>query len=211
LVLGFGLDKILHRTNRAAEAMGVSIGVVLLSAGVSITMGFSLILTCLVMGMMVANRHKPHSRHIRHTVEQAGPVIFVLFFTLIGARFQISQLPAMGLIGIMYVVARSVGKLAGAWLGGNISNSSKLVRDNLGFGLMAQAGIAIGLSLAASRRFTGLGDEGAAFGALIISTITATTFIVQLFGPLSIKFAIHRAGEIGKAILPTEDEEIQTI
>jgi Kef-type K+ transport system membrane component KefB len=37
-------------------------------------------------------------------------------------------------------------------------------------------------------------------GKLIINVITATTFVVQIIGPIAVKFAITRAGEVGKAI-----------
>jgi hypothetical protein len=36
---------------------------------------------------------------------------------------------------------------------------------------------------------------------LIINVITATTFVVQIVGPICVKFAISRAGEIGQATL----------
>jgi hypothetical protein len=36
---------------------------------------------------------------------------------------------------------------------------------------------------------------------LIINVITATTFVVQVIGPVCVKLAISRAGEIGRASL----------
>jgi hypothetical protein len=53
--------------------------------------------------------------------------------------------------------------------------------------------------MACCTRFTPLGPDGEALGSLIISVITATTFIVQIFGPIGVKLAISRAGEIGMA------------
>ena len=41
--------------------------------------------------------------------------------------------------------------------------------------------------------------HGNHLGTLIISVITATTFLVQMVGPIVVKFAILRAGEMGKA------------
>jgi Kef-type K+ transport system membrane component KefB len=125
----------------------------------------------------------------------------VLFFTLVGARFQIDLLPAMGLLGLAYVVLRSAGKYFGAWLGGTLGGAEPTVRDNLGLGLLSQAGVAIGLALASARRFSAYGEEGQLLGALIINVITATTFVVQIVGPICVKIAIGRAGEIGRATL----------
>jgi Kef-type K+ transport system membrane component KefB len=205
LILGVGmgllLDRIMCRMKVQHDAMAVSIGFVLLCVGLSEALGFSLILTTMILGMVVVNRCPEHGRHIRFTIEQAGPVIYVLFFTLVGARFQISLLPSMGLVGVAYVLLRSGGKFLGAWVGGYMGGAEPTVRDNLGLGLLSQAGVAIGLALASSRRFSVYGDEGQALGALVINVITATTFVVQIVGPICVKLAIRRAGEIGQATL----------
>ena len=199
IAAGHILDQFLRRMKSHHDAMAVSIGFVLLVAGVSIALDFSLILTTMVLGMVVVNSSPEHARRIRYTIEQAGPVIYVLFFTLVGARFQISTIPTMGLLGLVYILLRSSGKIFGAWLGGSVGGAVPTVRDNLGFGLLSQAGVAIGLALASASRFSKLGDEGIALGALVINVITATTFVVQIIGPIFVKFAITRAGEVGKA------------
>ena len=205
LLLGFGLgfilDRILCRMKTHHDAMAISIGFVLLGVGISESLGLSLILTSMSMGFLLVNRHESHARHIRFTIEQAGPVIYVLFFALIGARLEIKSLPAMGTLGIVYILLRSLGKFGGAWLGGRLGGAEPVVRQNLGFGLLSQAGVAIGLALAASSRFAESGEEGEALGSLILGVITATTFVVQIIGPIFTKLAISRAGEIGRAKL----------
>ncbi len=198
-VLGLLLDRIMCRMKVQHDAMAVSIGFVFLCVGLSQALGFSLILTTMILGLVVVNRCAEHGRHVRFTIEQAGPVIYVLFFTLVGARFQISLLPSMGLLGVAYVVLRSAGKFGGAWLGGTVGRAPATVRDNLGLGLLSQAGVAIGLALASAARFSVHGEEGQALGALIINVITATTFVVQVIGPIGVKLAIRRAGEVGRA------------
>jgi hypothetical protein len=61
--------------------------------------------------------------------------------------------------------------------------------------LFSQAGVAIGLALAASHELERFGADAAELGHNIIAIITATTFIVQLVGPPFIKYAIVKAGE----------------
>jgi hypothetical protein len=68
-------------------------------------------------------------------------------------------------------------------------------------GLLSQAGVAMGLAIASGDRFSNLGSEGAALSELIINVICATTFIVQIIGPIFVKLAITRAGEVGQAKL----------
>lgn len=201
VIAGLLLSSIMQRMTSFHDSMAISIGFVFLAVGFSETLGLSLILSSMVMGITVVNRSPEHGKRIRFTIEQAGPVIYVLFFTLVGARFQLALLPTMGLIGITYVLLRSLGKFGGAWIGGRIGNAPAIVRDNLGLGLLSQAGVAIGLALNCECRFAELGPEGQALGSLVLSVITATTFIVQIVGPIGVKLAIQRAGEIGKARL----------
>jgi Kef-type K+ transport system membrane component KefB len=199
LAAGLLLDLIMRHMRSHHDAMAVSIGFVFLCVGLSDAVGFSLILTTMVMGITVVNRSPEHGRHIRYTIEQAGPVVYVLFFALVGARFQISLLSTMGTLGVAYVLLRSVGKITGAWVGGTLGRALPAVRQNLGFGLLSQAGVAIGLAMASYERFCECGPEGEELGFTIISVITATTFVVQIFGPIGVKFAITRAGEVGRA------------
>jgi Kef-type K+ transport system membrane component KefB len=199
ITAGLLLNTIMQHMKSFHDSMAISIGFVFLSVGLSETLGLSMILTSMVMGITVVNRSPEHGRRIRFTIEQAGPVIYVLFFTLVGARFQLSLLPSMGLLGIAYVLLRSVGKFSGAWIGGRVGGAEPVVRDNLGLGLLSQAGVAIGLALNCECRFAELGPEGQVLGSLVLSVITATTFIVQIIGPIGVKFAIQRAGEIGQA------------
>jgi len=193
------LNFILGKMKSLHDSMAISIGFVFLCVGLSEALGFSLILTTMVMGFVVVNFDGENGRSIRFTIEQAGPVIYVLFFALVGARFQIGLLPTMGLLGLAYVILRSTGKYIGAWFGGSVGGAEPQVRSYLGLGLLSQAGVAIGLAIASGNRFSAFGPEGEALGTLIISVITATTFIVQIFGPIGVKYAITRAGEVGQA------------
>ena len=180
--------------------MAISIGFVFLSVGLSVTLGMSLILTTMTIGLILINRSPERGYRIRYTVEQAGPVLYVLFFALIGARFQFSLIPTMGLLGLVYILMRTIGKYAGARIGGQLGGAIPAVYKNLGLGLLSQAGVAVGLAISTGTRFLSYGEEGAALGFLIINVITASTFLVQIIGPICVKLAITRAGEVRKGI-----------
>lgn len=190
---------------RQHDAMAICIAAVFVAAGLSISFDLSLILTTMIMGVTVVNLNADNGHYIRFTIEHAGPVIYVLFFALVGARFDISLLPEMGALGVAYMTLRIIGKYAGAWFGGVLSGTTPVVRNNLGLGLLSQAGVAIGLGLECSDRFAELGPEGQELGSLVLSVVTATTFVVQLIGPLMVKVAISRAGEIGRAVDETQE------
>jgi Kef-type K+ transport system membrane component KefB len=170
---------------------------VLLVAGLAETFHVSLILATMTMGVVVANLKSDNSQYAHCVIERVGPLAYILFFVLVGARLQVSLLPQMGILGLAYLLLRTVGKFGGAWLGAWLGRAVPTVRNHLGFGLLSQAGVAIGLALSVANRFDAYGEAGVQLGKTTINVITATTFIVQIVGPIMVKFAITRAGEIG--------------
>ncbi|TRO52705.1 cation:proton antiporter [Candidatus Bathyarchaeota archaeon] len=209
-VMSLLLDQLLTRIRGQHDGMAISIGFIFLSVGLSVTLGMSLILTTMAIGFILINRSPEHGYRIRYTVEQAGPVLYVLFFALIGARFQLSLIPTMGVLGLIYVVLRTVGKYFGARVGGELGRAEPLVCKNLGLGLLSQAGVAVGLAINTGTRFLSYGTQGEALGYLIINVITASTFLVQIIGPICVKLAITRAGEIGKGRGTIDDWATET-
>lgn len=203
VVLGWVLNLAMlrfHLLPSEHDAIVIPVGIVFICAGLARVFGFSLILTTMTLGLVVVNHFSDHGQYIRSTIERAGPVIYVLFFALAGARLRVDLLPAMGWLGIAYIVLRSAGKYVGVWVGGTLGGAQPVVRNNLGLALLSQAGVAIGLALESHSRFGELGPEGQALGGLILSVITATTLVVQIIGPIGVKLAITRAGEVGVAL-----------
>ena len=196
--MGLPFQWILNRLKARHAVCGFIVGMVLFVAGLSTSLGVSLILASMTMGVVVANVKGDNSQYAHCVVERVGPLAYILFFALVGARLQISLLPQMGLLGLAYILLRSAGKFGGAWLGGRLGKAVPVVRNYLGFGLLSQAGVAIGLALSIANRFDGYGEAGVQLGQTVISVITATTFVVQIVGPVMVKFAIVQAGEAGK-------------
>ena len=59
----------------------------------------------------------------------------------------------------------------------------------MGWGLLPQAGVALGCALIAKSDFPQV-------GGIIFTTIVATTVIYELIGPICTKIALEKAGEI---------------
>ena len=126
-----------------------------------------------------------------------------MFFVLVGARLKVENMSALAwlLVGA-YVLGRSIGKIGGAYWGGKWSGAQPAVRKYLGLCLFAQGGVAIGLSILAGHRFD------PAISSVVILVVAATTFIVQLLGPLCVKLGVKKAGEIGMNV--REEDLIDT-
>ena len=153
-------------------------------AGIGIATLFDLssLLLCMAMGAVVAN-FSPDVTQIMDICDGETPPIFLLFFVTSGADLKPVQFsPTVGLIGVIYIVLRVAGKAFGASLGGIVCKCDKNVKKCLGPCLLPQAGVAIGLSLAA-------GKIVPHFAPQIRAVILCGTLIYELIGPVVTKLA----------------------
>jgi len=176
----------------------------LILTGICDALHSSIILTNMVFGMLVVNT-QPHSftHKLHEELATIMPLLFILFFTLAGANLHVSALPSLGLLGIVYVLARSIGLIGGAKLGALLGKADSTIRKYLGLGILSQAGVAIGLALIVKHEFGELGAfneggirTGAALGATVITTVTATCIFFEIIGPILTKYALGKAGEL---------------
>lgn len=152
---------------------------------------FSSLLSCMMAGAVLTNLSSERkTSSILELIDRFTPPIMISFFVLSGINLELSVLKTVGIIGIIYIVMRVVGKWTGAWLGGKITKASPEVQKYLGFSLIPQAGVAIGLSLVARSVLEPI--QAAQLTAVILSA----TLIYELIGPLITKISLQKAGEI---------------
>ena len=125
-----------------------------------------------------------------------------MFFVISGASLDLTIFfNENGLIVLMiagtYIIVRVLGKWTGAFTGASIAKAEPKIKKYLGFALIPQAGVAIGLATTANALFTANPDTELA-GALIIAIILTSTLVYELIGPMVSKFALNKAGEIPK-------------
>ena len=191
----FGILSSRIESNRDVLTLGF--GMVLFTTGIANGLGVSLILTNLVVGIALVNsQSRRTTQRVGEAISTVMPLLFTLFFLFAGAHLQIGALPELGLIGIVYILGRSFGLIGGAWIGSTLGGAEKKIRDNIGMGILSQAGVAIGLALYVKREFTEFGVAGEWIGATIITTVTATSVIFEIIGPILTKIALNRAGEL---------------
>ncbi|NLI54407.1 MAG: cation:proton antiporter [Clostridiales bacterium] len=171
-----------------ANRLSISIAAVMLGVGLAQQFGLSHLLLCMAIGATYVNLRDDAI----HTLEQADtwtPPLFMLFFVISGADLNVSVLPKLGLVGVAYIISRVTGKYFGAFLGCTISKTSHKIRKYLGFSLIPQAGVAIGI---AQLVVTELPEYGASIQAVIL----CATLIYELVGPIVTKLSLIKAGEI---------------
>jgi Kef-type K+ transport system membrane component KefB/CBS domain-containing protein len=195
------------------EALVISfiLGVICAGVGLSMYLNLDLILSSMAFGATMANMLPKVSEKIFGTIKEMTTSLYILFFVAMGAQLDIHTLLNPTILGIVlvYLVARSLGKIFGATLGGVITRAKKEVAKYTGLCLFTQGGVAMGLALSISHNLSQTGAEGQQVGLLIINVVAATTFVVQLIGPPCVKWAIIKAQEDGKNI--TEEDLMRTI
>lgn len=192
LIVGFLLGLLfiipLRWFKKDGNRLAIIIGFVFACVGIANVLGLSALLLCMALGATVANLSS-QVEHISKLTDSFTPPIYMLFFVTSGAGLQLSALPAVGVIGAIYIVFRVVGKVSGAAVGAAICKADVRIRKYLGFALLPQAGAAIGLSLVAQTVVPEYGDQ-------IRAIILCGTLIYELIGPAVTKLALTKAGEI---------------
>jgi len=195
-LIGWLLTLMIRNTmSDAGRILAFSLGMLLLSCGVASHLQLDNILTAMSLGFFMVNFAPAKTRPTFQLVENFTPPIYVLFFVLVGAKLNIWQVtPFVGLIAIIYVISRTFGKSLGAVIGSIITKAPETVKKFLPFCLLSQAGVAIGLSISAGTQFADT------IGPTVLLIVTATTFIVQILGPICVKYGVTKAGECNLAV-----------
>jgi fructose PTS system EIIBC or EIIC component len=187
-VLVVATRKIVRRDRLSA----ISLVAILLVVGLSEAYGISTLLSCLFLGITLANL-TPAKEEIGHAVfANFETAIFAVFFTVAGMELRLDAVPAGGLLALLVCGGRMAGKYLAGSLAMRLGGATERVRKNLGPALVPQAGLAVGLML--------LITEDATFAAshnTILAVVLTVVLINEIAGPILARRAIERSGECG--------------
>ena len=156
---------------------------------------FDALLTFMVAGFIVRNMSSQGQKFL-HNIEQTGTVVYVIFFATAGADLDVPLLKHMWPVALVLAGSRGLFTYAGARLSGWIANDSPVLRRWSWSGLVAQAGLVLGLAALVAKEFP-------TFGTPFRSLVIATVAINQLVGPVLFKLALDRTGETSRAEAPS--------
>ena len=196
-IMGWALTQLEKLFNSNTNRLNLTIGIVFLTASLSmlefsigpVHVHFSSLLTCMMLGTVFCNIC-PLSEDLMKSSDKWTSPLFALFFVISGAELELSVFAEISivLIGIAYIVSRSLGKYIGTFFSAKISGCESKICKYLGITLLPQAGVALGMCTTAMA----LGQQG-----VLIRNITLfAVLIYELFGPLFTRMALTAAGEI---------------
>ena len=153
------------------------------------------LLTFLAMGVTVANA-SDQTRQILVELDRLTGLLCVLFFAVHGAELEPQKLAEAGVVGAGYIFLRALGKYFGTRFAAARENEAPQVRDWLGATLLAQAGAAIALSAIAVQRTEEMGGPLHESCQHVQLVILGTVVVFEIVGPILIRLAVIRAGEV---------------
>ena len=207
LTLGALIGLLFHFTEQffhsRSKRMTISVTYVFFAVALSmtefhlgpVTVEFSSLLVCMMMGTIFCNMCD-FSEELMDRMDRWTAPIMVLFFVLSGADLEFSVFGdwAIILVGIIYIMFRSAGKIVGANISAKFMKTEPTIQKYLGVTLLPQAGVALGMTMTA----LSLGEPG----VVIRSVALFAVLIYELVGPLLTRIALEKAGEITEKPIP---------
>ena len=197
-VMGFIFSEVEKHFHSRSKRLSVSVTFVILTVALTmieieigkVVITASSLLTCMMLGTVFCNVCES-SEELMDRVDRWTTPLFVLFFVISGAELEFSIFAegAMVLVGVVYIIFRSAGKMLGASVSAKLSGCSDTIVKYLGITLLPQAGVALGMSVIAMQL------SGNA-GIVVRNIVLFSVLIYELVGPLLTKMALTKAGEI---------------
>ena len=201
-VLGFFLSLVERAFHSNSNRLSLMITFVFLTVALAmlhfeikgIHIGFSSLLTCMMLGTVFCNVCKTSEEMMQRTEKWTKP-LFVLFFVISGASLDLTvfKKPIFILIGVIYILFRSVGKIVGSFGSAKLMKCDENTVKYLGITLLPQAGVALGMVSTIN------GDSvfgGTVIGNTVRFVILFGVLIYEIFGPMMTKWALTKAGDI---------------
>lgn len=151
IILGLGLGILLGFLSKLFKNKYETIALVLAFILASITLtnyiSVSSLLVCTVMGIFFTNFFKGKvTNNLLNVTDELLSLTLIIFFVSTGTILNISLIPQIWIISLIFIVIRLLGKYFGAIIGMKVSKSE--VDKSLGLCLLSQTGLSIGLVLA---------------------------------------------------------------
>lgn len=202
-VLGFIMVYAVKLYTGRGNRLAITIMMICICVGISDMVGFSALLACMMLSMVFVNFSR-YREKIYEPLDRITPPIYMMFFIISGASLDITILTTVGVVGLIYVIGRVVGKVIGASIGAKISKAPKVVSKWLGFTLVPQEGVAIGLATSAAKALP-------EYGTKIKTVVLCGVVIYELVGPVITKVALKKAGEINEMTTPIKKSKTPEI
>ena len=208
VAFGFALKFLISSKRTTGNRLIIVVAVLLLFCGVCSLFGQSPLLGGIAIGTIYTNMCK--TKDEEKVFAQANyfmpPIMLVFFarsgmsldFKIFGQANPLSAVPFIVIV-LAFLAVRFIGKYGGTYLGSVATAQPKEIRNNLGFGLIPQASVAIALTTMAVRTFESLPnpENYEKYATALLAIILASSIIFELIGPVLAKFGLYASHSYG--------------
>ncbi len=187
-VLGVPMAWLTGRVRTGEPTLLEAAGFVFVCGGLALYLNVSFLLSSMVLGAVVANKAKHHTKPFRDIKGISEPFL-ALFFFLAGYEFELESFYVIGGVTVTYIITRLIGKVLGGLAGGKMSKAPQVITRGIGWCLVPQAGVAVGMALLVVERLPALGIK-------ILPVVIASTIIFEIIGPILTLWQLRKAGEV---------------
>ncbi len=186
-----------------SKRLAMSVTFVILTVAISllkfelpsgIHIGFSSLLTCMMLGTVFCNICD-FSEELMDRLDRWTAPLFVMFFVISGAELDLGVFTNIMFVGVglVYILFRSAGKYLGARWSSKAVHCDPQIQKYLGITLLPQAGVALGMCVT----MRNAADVFSAHDISVVVNITLfAVLLYELLGPSFTKWALTKAGEI---------------
>ncbi|HEY6824737.1 MAG TPA: cation:proton antiporter [Steroidobacteraceae bacterium] len=167
------------------------LSLILLTIGAARMLELSVLLALLAFGVLSRNLDGRHDL-MAVDLNGVGQVFYVVLFVVSGAQLQVLGLMTGGVLALVYVVARFIGKSIGVMSLTYFSGARGGSAGLLCIALTPMSGIALAMVHETASLYPRFGAQ---LGAIVLSAV----LILELVGPIAVQFALRRAGEAREA------------
>ncbi|MEX2381644.1 MAG: cation:proton antiporter [Opitutales bacterium] len=208
LILGLAAALVLHQLTRNKkgpnELLILTLGVLFMSTATAIIFHLSPLLSNMTMGCVLINLSARNHRLFRN-LEPLTPPLYALFFVIAGTELNLEVFTSkeVAVMGGAYILVRALGKYSGAWLGCKLGGIGEPIRSNLGWCMLPQAGVALGLVLLiqTSPVMQRLSEDQIGIMNDMVNVVLMSVFVNELIGPPLLKMAIIKGNQNEEAVV----------
>lgn len=187
VLVGWVLARLVKRVSDKSEMLAIALIHIVLAVAIADAIGVSTLLAPLVAGITTATfeERQGRARRVFLSLRAVEFPVYILFFTIAGANLRLGAVASGGLLLLIYIVARSLGKFLAGFAGGIATGFDAHKSAWVGLGMLPQAGVAVGLALSAANVFPEEGD-------LINAVVLASIVFFEMLGPIATQRAIDK-------------------
>lgn len=201
IVSGFIMHYTIKKRKQTNEVLVIFLGLLFLTIAFSVVFKLSPLLTNMAAGAVLINMSAENHRIFR-AILPITPPIYALFFVIAGTELSLDILSQSSILiyGTAYIVARAAGKYFGVYFGCKMCGIEDKITNYMGFCMLPQAGVAIGLVLLiqAAPQMQNLTHEYSTVVDTMVNVVLLSVFFNELFGPPLSKMALLKGCALNK-------------